>query len=276
MDIAKIRKKIKEESEKGKEDKEKAQVENNSQQGESAEAEAILSSQGEEPVERPEDRPQETARPASQSEAREIRHEMPPQKILSPEPPIAFASDREVPPTPAKPAKTVEIITDIVELLTFHLSTEEFAFRLSDIEEILRFQQITIVPKVSDYILGITSLRGKIIPVIDLKKRLLITPSITPLPSPLAEERGLVNGGRGGLALDESRKKILILKGSRGPAGTLVDRVRGVIRISPSEIVEPPAHLTVVELMFIEGVVLHNSRFISVIRMEEVLNISLK
>lgn len=156
----------------------------------------------------------------------------------------------------AKAAKPIEAVEDIVELLTFHLSAEEFAFRVSDIEEILRLQRIMMVPKVPDYILGITSLRGKIIPVIDLKTRLLINPSSSTDGSP--------------------RKKILILKGSKGPFGALVDKVKGVIRISPSEIVEPPAHLTEAELMFIEGVVLHDSRFISLIRIGEVLDINLK
>lgn len=145
--------------------------------------------------------------------------------------------------------------TDIVELLTFYLSNEEFAFRVSEIEEILRFQRITMVPKVPENILGITSLRGKIIPVSDLRKRLSI---------------------KGESKIDESRKKILILKGSKGPFGALIDKVKGVIRISSSEISEPPAHLSETEMTFLEGVVLHNSKFISVIRMEEVADINFK
>ena len=61
---------------------------------------------------------------------------------------------------------------ELVELLTFSLSNEEYAFRVSDVEEVLRMQKITMVPTMPDYVLGITSLRGKIIPVIDLKTRL--------------------------------------------------------------------------------------------------------
>lgn len=233
MDIAKIRKKIKEEKE-GEREKEKT-------------PEIASPAQEEEPL----------MSDSGQAGTGEMPHDE------TPSPEIAKKEGHSKTATAAKPIEAVE---DIVELLTFRLSAEEFAFRVSDIEEILRLQRIMMVPKVPDYILGITSLRGKIIPVIDLKKRLSIN---SPSPSFPKE-------GAGGLAVDEARKKILILKGSKGPFGALVDKVKGVIRISPSEIVEPPAHLTEAELMFIEGVVLHDSRFISLIRMGEVLDIKLR
>ncbi|MCX5717329.1 MAG: chemotaxis protein CheW [Nitrospirae bacterium] len=145
--------------------------------------------------------------------------------------------------------------TGIIELLTFQLAAEEFAFRISEVGEILTPQQITMVPKAPDYILGITSVRGKVMPVLDLKKRLSIKD----------------NG-----ASSKVRKKILTLKGPKGRIGTMIDRVNGVIRIDESDIVEPPAHLSESELMFVEGVVLYNGRFISVIRLEEAVDINLK
>ncbi len=238
MDIAKIRKKIKEEKEKTAEGTPEATT---PQESESRKGE-------EKPVEETGVRTQSAEITGEKSEDRP--------EIVSQETFGAPTVKKEsIPDTAAKAAKPEEIFTDIIELLTFRLSTEEFAFRVNDIEEILRFQRITVVPKVPDYILGITSLRGKIIPVTDLKKRLSIKSR---------EE------------IDESRKKILILKGSKGPFGAVIDKVNSVIRISPSEIVEPPAHLSEAELIFIEGVVLHNSRFISVIRIEEVSNINLK
>jgi purine-binding chemotaxis protein CheW len=141
---------------------------------------------------------------------------------------------------------------DIIEILTFSLLKEEFAFRVSQLEEILRPQKITMVPKMPDYIMGITSLRGKIIPVVDLKTKL----SLTDKPSDV-----------------NRRGKILIIKGPRGPIGAAVDKVIGVVRIAKSEIIPPPSHLTETGHKFIEGVTMVDKRFVSIIQMEEAIKI---
>ncbi|MDP2278288.1 MAG: chemotaxis protein CheW, partial [Nitrospirota bacterium] len=125
--------------------------------------------------------------------------------------------------------------------------------------EIFIPQQITMVPKAPDYILGITSVRGKVMPVLDLKKRLSI------------KDNGAAASGGG-----KARKKILTLKGPKGRIGIMIDRINGVIRIDESDIAEPPAHLSESDLMFVGGVVLYNGRFISVIRLEEAADINLK
>jgi len=177
-------------------------------------------------------------------------------------PEIAEKESRSAPQpeadVPGKPApktdKQADTPEDIIEILTFQLGVEEFAFRVSDIEEILNLQQITPVPRMPDYILGITSLRGKVMPVIDLKKRLLIADD--------------------GAAY--TRKKILTLKGDVGHLGAVIDKINGVIRVASPEIGEPPAHLAEAEMAFIEGVVLHDNRFISVIRVGKVLDMNLK
>ena len=149
--------------------------------------------------------------------------------------------------------KIEEVKTDeLVEILTFSLLKEDFAFRISQLEEILRSQRMTMVPTMPTYVLGITSLRGKVIPVIDLKTKLTLTdkPSDT---------------GRGG--------KILIVKGPKGPIGVAVDKVVGVVRVAKDEIIPPPSHLTEGELKFIEGVTVLDKRFISIMNMEEAVAI---
>ncbi len=243
MDIAKIRKKIKE----GKEEKGKSQEE----------SPEVAPSPEESDSRRSEEKPLANESSATDG-PQDVKEEAPFHETISLP---AKSGIHETAPS-AKIAETKDTGEEIVELLTFHLSTEEFAFRVFDIEEILRFQRIMPVPRVPDYILGITSLRGKVIPVIDLKKRLSI--------------KGKGETVLADLQADNSRKKILTLKGPKGPVGAVIDKVKGVIRISPSEIVEPPAHLSEAELMFIEGVVLYNSRFISVIRVEKILEINLK
>jgi purine-binding chemotaxis protein CheW len=141
---------------------------------------------------------------------------------------------------------------DVIEILTFSLLKEEYAFRISQLEEIRRYQRITLVPKMPNYVLGITSLRGKVIPVIDLKTKLSLKDKPTGI---------------------DQRGKILIIKGPKGPIGVAVDKIIGVIRIAKNEILPPPSHLTEKEIKFIEGIAVVDKRFISIIHMEETINI---
>ncbi len=151
----------------------------------------------------------------------------------------------------AAPARA-ETADTFVELLTFTLAGEEYAFRIGDVHEIIRPQWVTRVPKSEAYLLGITSLRGKIIPVIDLKKMLSLD---------------------GNAAENGAKRRIVILKGPKGPIGALIDKIAGVIRPSASCIVESPAHLPETEMKFIEGVAIVEGRFISILRIEETITL---
>jgi len=160
---------------------------------------------------------------------------------------------REPPETQVKAGP--DRAAEVVEILTFRLLKEEFAFSISHLEEILRYQRITAVPNVPKYILGITSLRGKVIPVIDLKLKLSLT----------------------GRASDDTGKgKILIVRGPKGPIGVAVDKVIGVVRIPRSDILPPPSHLSEGEVKFIDGIAVVDKRFVSIINMPATLALSLK
>ncbi len=251
MDIAKIRKKIKEESEIRRGEKE-GKPEGGAQKSEDKAADDITAG-----AQQPQAASGKTEDSKQQSEVRSQGSGAKSQTYV----PAQAVSEQEAvkgkspSDSVSKTAKPEETISGIIELLTFQLAAEEFAFRISEVEEILIPQQITMVPKAPDYILGITSVRGKVMPVLDLKKRLSIKD----------------NGASG-----KVRKKILMLKGPKGRIGIMIDMINGVIRIDESDIAEPPAHLSESDLMFVAGVVLYNGRFISVIRLAEAANINLK
>lgn len=143
---------------------------------------------------------------------------------------------------------------EVIEILTFKLLKEEFAFRISQLKEILKFQRITRVPRMPDYVLGITSLRGKVIPVIDLRTKIL------------SHEK---------TAEIDEKLKILIIKGPKGMIGAVIDKLVGVMRIAKADILPPPTHLSEEQLKFIEGIAVLEKRFISIINMEEAITINL-
>ncbi|MHB8136577.1 MAG: chemotaxis protein CheW, partial [Anaerolineaceae bacterium] len=58
------------------------------------------------------------------------------------------------------------------QMVVFKLSNEEFAVEVSSVEAIIKLQAITKVPHAPAHVVGVTNLRGNIVPVIDLKKRL--------------------------------------------------------------------------------------------------------
>ncbi len=261
MDIAKIRKKIKEESEIRRGEKEGKPVcpasrseagEGGAQKQEDKAADDITAG-AQQPLAasgKTEDNKQQSEVRSQGSGAKSQTH-VPAQAVSEQE----TVKEKSPADSVSKTAKPEEAVSGIIELLTFQLAAEEFAFRISEVEEILIPQQITMVPKAPDYILGITSVRGKVMPVLDLKKRLSIKD----------------NGASG-----KVRKKILMLKGPKGRIGIMIDMINGVIRIDESDIAEPPAHLSESDLMFVGGVVLYNGRFISVIRLEAAADINLK
>jgi purine-binding chemotaxis protein CheW len=150
-----------------------------------------------------------------------------------------------------------EVVENILEFLHFRLANEDYAFKVSEIEEILKFHSVTRVPRMEDYIMGLSSLRGKIIPLIDLKKRLGIS-----------GERAVDAKGR-------EQNRIIIVNGPKGSIGAYVDLVVDVLRVPEEMLQEAPPHLSESEARFVEGIALWEGKFISIIRTNEALNITL-
>jgi purine-binding chemotaxis protein CheW len=177
-------------------------------------------------------------------------------------PPLLAGTRREETATGAEEPspETADDRGNVVEFLTFSLAGEEFAFRVSDVEEIIRHQPITCVPTMPHYFLGVTSLRGKVIPVIDLKTRVVFG-------------GGTRGEGQPGPKNPAGKEKILVLRGPKGPIGVTTDRLIGIVKLSRNEILEAPAHLLEEERKFVDGVVIVDKRFVSIVRCEEALKI---
>ena len=119
-----------------------------------------------------------------------------------------------------------------LQLVTFEVEDEEFAVDILAVQEINRMMQITRVPQSPPDVEGVINLRGRIIPVIDLRKRFGIE---------AASEHG-----------NDSR--IIVVEVGGRVLGFIVDRVHEVLRIDGS-IVEPaPAMASGVNTDYIQGV----------------------
>jgi purine-binding chemotaxis protein CheW len=118
-----------------------------------------------------------------------------------------------------------------LQLVTFEVANEEFAVDILAVQEINRMMELTRVPQSPPEVEGVINLRGKIIPVIDLRRKF-------------------------GMAESEKNEasRIIVVEVHKRVIGFIVDRVHEVLRIS-SDIVEPaPAMVCSIDSEFIAGV----------------------
>ena len=103
-----------------------------------------------------------------------------------------------------------------MHLLCFSLADKEYAVDIFGVREVRRIRQVTPVPKSLDFIEGVVSLRGRVIPIVNLRKKLS-------LPFP---EKASLN-------------RVLITESNNHMLGIAVDSVIGVLKIDEANI-EPP------------------------------------
>jgi purine-binding chemotaxis protein CheW len=105
------------------------------------------------------------------------------------------------------------------KFLTFSLGNEEYGIEIRNVTEIIGIQNVTDLPDVPDYVKGVINLRGKVIPVIDVRLRFNF------------EERKY-----------DERTCIIVVNIKNMAVGLIVDSVSEVLDISADKI-EPPAKL---------------------------------
>ena len=119
----------------------------------------------------------------------------------------------------------------ILQLVTFKLKNDEFGVDILRVQEINRMMNITKIPNAPTFTEGVINLRGKIIPIIDLRKKL-----------------GFVS------RVYDKSTRIIVVELDGIVLGFVVDSVSEVLRI-PRDIIEPPPSIIGnVESDFIEGV----------------------
>lgn len=134
------------------------------------------------------------------------------------------------------------------ELLAFRLANEEYALDIAAIEEIVKPRAATEVPSAPAFCPGIVSLRGRIVTIIDLRRRL-------------------------GLPAEEPDRaaRIIVARDGRRTVGLLVDAVTGVVRL-PEGAVEPtPVVVGGVDGEFLNGLGRIDGRLVILLNLPRVL-----
>jgi len=111
------------------------------------------------------------------------------------------------------------------DFLAFALEGEIYAVPITQVREILKVPVLTEVPRAASNILGVMNVRGDVLPVYDLKRRLQLVDQVPVVRSPQDVPRSA---------------RVVLVHDAEGPAGIFVDRIEGVVKLVLSRLEVAP------------------------------------
>jgi purine-binding chemotaxis protein CheW len=135
-----------------------------------------------------------------------------------------------------------------LQLVGFRIGNETFGVPINLVREIVRVPDISAVPDAPDYVEGVINLRGRIISVIDLRKRFGETKIVS-----------------------NRKNRILVAEIERRMVGLIVDAASEVLRVAPDDIEAPPDVFGENQLKYVTGVGKLNGRLVILIDLSKIL-----
>jgi purine-binding chemotaxis protein CheW len=136
-----------------------------------------------------------------------------------------------------------------LQIVGFRIGNETYGVRIGAVREIVRVPEITAVPSAPDSVEGVINLRGKIIPVMDLRKRFGLT-EIT----------------------SDKKNRILVVELDNKLLGLIVNSASEVLKIPPSEIEAPGSVFADGESGYVTGVGKLKGRLIILLDISKLLH----
>lgn len=155
-------------------------------------------------------------------------------------------ADRVQAPAPEAPAAAIE---RELHLVIFELDSERYAVPIAMVREVVRVADITRVPDAPRHIRGVMNLRGRVLPVVELRTRMGLDPA------------DLTRASR--VVVAEVRGRIL---------GYLVDRVIQVTRLGEGSVVSAPEEVRTGSAEAITGVARRGDQLLLLLELDRILN----
>ena len=127
--------------------------------------------------------------------------------------------------------------------IMFKIDNEEYAVEVYKIKEVINYAEVTEIPNLSPYVKGVISLRGTVIPILDIKKCFGF-PDSQPT----------------------KKARIIVINFKEHIAGLPVDSVEEVKNISGGTIIPVPQFMEREKTEFLQGIIEYNSRYIMVLK----------
>jgi purine-binding chemotaxis protein CheW len=139
-------------------------------------------------------------------------------------------------------------------LATFFLSGEEYGVDVRLVQEIIRVSEITQVPRAPAFIKGVINLRGRVIPVVDLKRKL----------------------GLGEVTESARQARIVVVKVRDRLVGLLVDGASQVLKVPVASVEAAPEEVVEIDANYLRGVAKLQDRLIILMDLPRVLSLELR
>ena len=137
----------------------------------------------------------------------------------------------------------------LIQLVTFSIGEEEFGVNILQVQEIIRTMDITKVPRAPEFVEGVINLRGKVIPIVDMRSRF-------------------------GLESKEHDKytRIIVIEIEMIIVGFVVDSVSEVLRIPANSVQPPPPVVAGMDSDYIDGVGKLDDRLLILLDLDSLLD----
>lgn len=147
-------------------------------------------------------------------------------------------------------------MADDLHLVTFRVGTELFGVPISAVQEIVRVPAIARIPQSPDFVEGVINLRGRVITVVDMRKRM----------------------GQAAVAVDDSeterakKARILVVEVNGRLVGVIVDEVAEVLRLATEQVEPAPPMVAGLSNQYIRGVGKLQDDLLILIEIEKILS----
>lgn len=137
----------------------------------------------------------------------------------------------------------------IQQAIVFSLGEQNFGVDVLDSREIIALKELTKIPEAPDFVEGVIDLRGEIVPIVDLFKRLKLAGDFK-----------------------DNGNKVIIVSAGGTLLGIRVDEVKEIIRINDQDISETPDIIQNLNSSYIEGVARFNEKLLVILNLNRVFS----
>jgi purine-binding chemotaxis protein CheW len=136
----------------------------------------------------------------------------------------------------------------VIQLVVACITGEEYGIPIMQVQEIIKYPEVTHIPNMPDFVDGVINLRGKIVPIIDLHKRFAL-----------------------GIRAKTEDTRIVVSSLSGQAVGLVVDAVSEVIRVAKDSIEPIPPAISRVGTEYLDGVCKTDNRLVILLNLEMIL-----
>jgi purine-binding chemotaxis protein CheW len=134
----------------------------------------------------------------------------------------------------------------VKKFAVFKIGGEDFGVDIDRVVEILKAQRIYSIPELPDFLSGVITVRGEVIPLLDLRRRFGFQPSI-------------------------KKERIIIVRCDSEKIGILVDEIKEITSLTTEEIISPPSIFKGLKRKYLTGLGKKNDRIIILLNIDDLL-----